>query len=498
MSHKFEAVLYAILFTFWCVRLYYKLYNKKTRRYILSMGILIVFWMIIRMCKGVIDNNFLERMCWYLYYLSLIFIPTIFYICVNDMTHKRKIIMYFISSILFLLVLTNDLHFIVFKFLNGIQDYDAYKHNIGYYLIAIWIFYLFGSSMIKLVIKRLKTKKDIKALLPLVVLIMSITYTVLYVINIGIIRDIDMSIMNSIFICLGIELMFYLDLIPNNKKYIKAFMNSNLNMITMSLDTKIIYNTKSFSKIPSFILKDIKNNKIKDIYVDKNIQYKVLTNNDSYVIFKNDLTIFNNFKKEVSNKQKQLLKLQNNIKKNEQSKRKLYEINLRRDVVAKIEKTLDEKRLEAKKLLNKKDITNEDYNKIKRIIIYSKKKSSIMISDLNDEKFNENSIKIILDELIKSMNSLNIDGLTIVKNKMIIDGNIMNIIYDVIYEILDNIKNSNVIIYISYDKYITIKINISNKFNIKDKLKLDKNIHIKQNIYSCDTELIIELGGEDK
>lgn len=43
MMDKFIPLLFAIVFTFWTVRLYYKLYETKTRRYILFIGILIIF-----------------------------------------------------------------------------------------------------------------------------------------------------------------------------------------------------------------------------------------------------------------------------------------------------------------------------------------------------------------------------------------------------------------------------------------------------------------------
>ena len=57
--NKFITLLFAVLFTMWTIRLYYKLYDKKTRRYILFIGILIIFWMIIRIIKGIIDFPFL-------------------------------------------------------------------------------------------------------------------------------------------------------------------------------------------------------------------------------------------------------------------------------------------------------------------------------------------------------------------------------------------------------------------------------------------------------
>ena len=88
MTHKFEALIYAIIFTLWTIRLYYKLYDKKIRRYILSIGILIVFWMLIRMTKGVVETTLLKRISWYLYYIPLIFIPSIFYICSKSLPNN--------------------------------------------------------------------------------------------------------------------------------------------------------------------------------------------------------------------------------------------------------------------------------------------------------------------------------------------------------------------------------------------------------------------------
>lgn len=167
MTHKFEALICAVLFTFWSVRLYYKLYDKKVRRYVISIGCLIVFWMIVRMTKGVVDSLLLERLCWYLYYIPLIMTPCIFYVCSSSITNaigkKKKFVIYFISFILIFLVLTNDFHEFVFKFPNGNSFFNDYKHYIGYYIISIWIFYLFGGGMIYLAKDRLKVKKDFRA-----------------------------------------------------------------------------------------------------------------------------------------------------------------------------------------------------------------------------------------------------------------------------------------------------------------------------------------------
>lgn len=500
--NKFITLLFAIFFTMWTIRLYYKLYDNKTRRYILFIGILIVFWMLIRIIRGVTIDINIERICWYLYYLPLIFIPTLFYVCSNSLLSKmnktRKIFIYLISSILLILVLTNDFHELVFKFNNGIYHND-YNHYVGYYLIFIWIFYLFGGSMIKLAINRLKIKKDLKVFLPLIVLLLGLIYTYLYILDVPYIRETNMSIVNSVLICLGIELAFYLDLIPNNKKYIQNFFNSNLDMAIISLDGKTKYTTCSFKVIPNFILDDIKNNKVKQIYQKKNIVYDIKENKDSYVILRKDLTNIFKLKEEMLKQQKELLKQQESMKLEEKTKRELYEIKIRKDTINRVEKKLEEKRLEAKKILMKDDIKRQDLEKVKRIIIYSKKKSMLIISEMNNEIYNEESIKILLNELIVGMSSLNIEGLVVVKNKMNIKGRIMSYLYDIVYELIENSKNNAVMIYVFSDNnMVNLKAVIGTNKKIKDKLKLDSNIKVKEKVYDTDTELIFTIKDSDK
>ena len=501
--NKFITLLFAILFTMWTIRLYYKLYDNKTRRYILFIGILIVFWMLIRIIRGVTIDINIKRICWYLYYLPLIFIPTLFYVCSNSLLSKmnktRKIFIYLISSILLILVLTNDFHELVFKFNNGIYFHNDYNHYVGYYLIFIWIFYLFGGGMIKLAINRLKIKKDLKVFLPLIVLLLGLIYTYLYILDVPYIRETNMSIVNSVLICLGIELAFYLDLIPNNREYIQKFSNSNLDMAIISLDGKTKYTTCSFKVIPNFILDDIKSNKVKQTYQKKHIVYDIKKNKDSYVILRKDLTNIFKLKEEMLKQQKELLKQQESMKLEEKTKRELYEIKIRKDTINRVEKKLEEKRLEAKKILMKDDIKREDLEKVKRIIIYCKKKSMLIISEMNNEIYNEESIKILLNELIVGMSSLNIEGLVVVKNKMNIKGRIMSYLYDIVYELIENSKNNAVMIYVFSDNnMVNLKAVIGTNKKIKDKLKLDSNIKVKEKVYDTDTELIFTIKDSDK
>lgn len=105
--NRFITLLFAVLFTFWTIRLYYKLYDKKTRRYILIIGLLIIFWMLIRIIKSIVEVSFIERICCYLYYLPLIFIPTLYYISSSSLLGKMsKKEDSYIYSFFFIIIIT--------------------------------------------------------------------------------------------------------------------------------------------------------------------------------------------------------------------------------------------------------------------------------------------------------------------------------------------------------------------------------------------------------
>ena len=226
--------------------------------------------------------------------------------------------------------------------------------------------------------------------------------------------------------------------------------------------------------------------------VKAELTHETNTNNN----LKKDMTELYKLKSDVTNRQKKLLKLQKSIKLEESTKKELYEITLRKEVVEKIEKKLNEKILEAKSLLKKDEISDSDLEKIKRIIIYCKKKSSIMISELNNEVYNEENVRVILKELLASMN--NISGLVIVKNKMNITGSMMSLLYDLVYELIDNISNQTMMIYVSKENNtLIVKILISSLISIKEKLKLDSNIKVKESLCDTDTELLFTIKAGD-
>lgn len=495
MSHMQESLIFLVVFTFWLIRLYYKLYDKKIRFYVLVIGILIIFWMVISLIKGLLYSTNQARFCWYLYYISLIFAPSYFYICVcsfsKNISRRNKIITYTISSILLCLVLTNDFHQFVFKFPNGFSDYDNYKHYIGYYIICFHIFYLYFSGMFSLAINQFKSKKHLRAFLPLLLLVIGFMYTIFYVMNVPFFRESNLSVILSMLICLGIELILFLGLIPNNSKYKKTFINSSLDMLIISLDSYNFYGTKSFGKVPLYIENDIKNDSVKNIYKRNNVIYDVIFNKDSYVVFKRDITIFNNLKKKTKSRQRKLLAINSKLKNENEIKRELDEIKLRKEIVLKLEQSMYEKKKEALTILDRDNLKKEDLEYIKVLISYCKRKSSLIISELNYDLYSSLEIKMLILELFIDFK---INGEVIVKN-MCISSYDISVIYDVVFEVLKKCENTNIILFVSLENN-NIKLRFMMDKNI-DTNELLRKISFKKYSYKKDLELVYSFKRSD-
>ena len=50
---------------------------------------MLVFWIIVRIVKSVINED-ITNLLWYLYYLPMIFIPTLYYLCSKKILENQK------------------------------------------------------------------------------------------------------------------------------------------------------------------------------------------------------------------------------------------------------------------------------------------------------------------------------------------------------------------------------------------------------------------------
>lgn len=140
------------LYIAWGISVRMRILQKQTRRYLTGMVFLMIFWFLIRTVKyfyiSATDYPVTVRYLWYLYYLPMMFIPLLAVFIAMSAGREEDyrisgpaMLPFILTAVLFLLVMTNDLHQLVFIFPSDAvvwTDFD-YGYGVGYYFVAVWL-----------------------------------------------------------------------------------------------------------------------------------------------------------------------------------------------------------------------------------------------------------------------------------------------------------------------------------------------------------------------
>lgn len=497
MTQTQQTVLALAIYTIWLILLYIRIFDKTLKKYVLSIGVLLVFWMAIRMVKRY-TTGYVTEILWYLYYIPLLMIPTFYYNCssylINSKNKKRRIIAIIISIILFLLVITNSLHNIVFKIKSNINDYN---HNIGYFIIVAWILCLIVVAIINL-IKSSKNKGYKNIILISITILIGIIYTILYIKNIPVIRKTNMSVIIGTLFCVGLEMMLDFKLIPNNFRYKKIFKNSNLPLEIVSQDGKTRIVTNHSINLKENIINDIKNNKVKSIYKDNNIIKNVNVINGGYSIEEKDYSKINEYEEKLKSKQQELIEQETILQKQRKIATEIYETKLKGEIIELLDKKIEQKRNLINELIKEMKITDIDKMKnIKLLLNYCKRMSNLVISSYNKEKYDNKRLEVIINEMLIEAQSLGINGVLKTNNFEISSGETANI-YEIIFETIMKFRTTNFILYIQVNNsYTEIKYLFDGKHkNFKkeiEKLQLERILEIEQIVDEDGTTIKLKI-----
>ena len=497
MTQTQQTVLALAIYTIWLTLLYIRIFDKTLKKYVLSIGVLLAFWMVVRILKPYTTGRVTE-IFWYLYYIPLLMIPTCYYNCssylINSKNKKRRIATIVISTILFLLVITNSLHNFVFKIKSNIDDYT---HNIGYFVVAVWILVLIVVAIVNL-IKSSKNKGYKNIISISAVILVGIIYTVLYVKNVPVVRHTNMSVIIGALFCVGLEMMFDFKLIPNNFRYNKIFKNSSLPLEIVSQDGKTRIATNHSINLKENIINDIKDNKVKNTYKDNNIVKNVKTISGGYSIEEKDYSKINEYEEKLKLIQQELIEQEKILQKQRKIATEIYETKLKGEIIELLDEKIEQKRNLIDELIKEMKITDIDKMKnIKLLINYCKRMSSLVISSYNKEKYNNKRLEIIINELLIEAQAIGINGILKTNNFEITSGETANI-YEVVFETIMKFRATNFILYIQVNNsYIEIKYLFDSKqksFKKEiEKLQLERIVEIEQVIEENETTIKLKM-----
>ena len=236
-----RAALYLLLFSLWGYSLDRRIIQPQTLHCLRLTAALMLLWLILRTLKyEFVTDLTVARYIWYLYYLPMLFIPLLgVYIALSlGKSEKFRLTgrigaLAIIPAVLFLLVITNDLHQQMFAFSSGVPgEPDNYSYSYGpvYFCYLGWTVTCMFFSLILLLKKSRIPGSGKRKLAPFVIGCATVLYGILYLSGLPAVRWWfgDMNVMFCLLFAAIYESCIRCRMIQSNTGYVELFEATTL------------------------------------------------------------------------------------------------------------------------------------------------------------------------------------------------------------------------------------------------------------------------------
>ena len=236
LADQCRTSIYLGIYCAWVIYLNKHIVHKRMRQCLTAIGCLMVFWFFLRTIKyHVFQDPLSEHICWYLYYLPMLLIPTLGLNAAllleekeNAKIRKNHVLLLFFAAVLIICVFTNDLHQQVFRFyLKPPYSDNSYGYGFIFLIIQIWIIFCL-SAMDVILVSRSKTSGKKRFWLPVIPGIVLLGWNIGNILRLPFLSAIAGDL--TAICCLCIAAIFQgcilCGLIPTNSRYFELFQST--------------------------------------------------------------------------------------------------------------------------------------------------------------------------------------------------------------------------------------------------------------------------------
>ena len=236
LADQCRTSIYLGIYCAWVIYLNKHIVHKRMRQCLTAIGCLMVFWFFLRTIKyHVFQDPLSEHICWYLYYLPMLLIPTLGLNAAllleekeNAKIRKNHVLLLFFAAVLIICVFTNDLHQQVFRFyLKPPYSDNSYGYGFIFLIIQIWIIFCL-SAMDVILVRRSKISGKKRFWLPVIPGIVLLGWNIGNILRLPFLSAIAGDL--TAICCLCIAAIFQgcilCGLIPTNSRYFELFQST--------------------------------------------------------------------------------------------------------------------------------------------------------------------------------------------------------------------------------------------------------------------------------
>lgn len=296
-----QTVIYTGLVAFWGFSVHRRIVQPQIRRMLVGTHFFLLFWFLLRAVKYYVLPYFentenVHRYLWYMYYLPMLVLSALVLMIAFSLRKpesyrfpKKAIAMLFsVAAVLFICVITNDLHRLVFIFPdNGEVFSDAeYSYGFLYYIYLVWnVGCLFVAFAVTIKKCRLPGGKKI-LWLPIVPIVLWIVYGIMYITNNVFYVD-DITVVYGFLLITAFELFIAVGLIPSNLHYVELFRASDISVAVTDRLFNTVYSTdKAVQQEKEALQNAVENSSV----TENGMRLSAYSINGGYAFYEEDVT----------------------------------------------------------------------------------------------------------------------------------------------------------------------------------------------------------------
>lgn len=265
-----RSAIYLGLYTAWGISVRRRIIQAQVRRYLTAITALMIFWFLVRTVKYHFVPAFfppaVSRYLWYLYYLPIIFIPLLAVFVAmalgkpeNYRLPRWTALFYIPAALLFLLVMTNDLHQLVFVFPADatVWESEHYQYSVGYWAVLCCVGICVLTALVTMLLKCRVPRRRTVLLRPVFPVLTIVLYGILYISGAPWLMVIagDMTAVYCLLLAATLESCIQCGLIQSNSHYRELFDASTVGAQITDENYRVLLSSSTAQPVPKALLR---------------------------------------------------------------------------------------------------------------------------------------------------------------------------------------------------------------------------------------------------
>lgn len=463
IEYTMSALISMTLFVFWIGSCQMRSMQKSVSFSLFIIGICMILWMGVRFIKWqVLTISLMNRYLWYSYYIFMLSMSNFFLFMstsINDLSDRivfprwfKALLLY--EMILLLLIFTNDIHQWVFSF-DLTSDFweKNYSYNWGYYLVYFSFFLSLFIGIVALSLRVWKSPKRVRILMPIVVLILMIIYSILYIKRVPWAFYGDLSLMTCLFTLSFGETAMRTGLIQLNTKYVTLFDNSSLSMSIVASDGEVAYSSNSGEEIPPDFMEQVLDTRdplIIEMSEDILLHSDPITGGN--VVWKEDISEIHELQKKVAESVKRIKRTNEILEKRSMIQAKQEAVHAKAMLHSQLNQEIGDKLSKLDSLANELKVIEQqgDHQRYERVLaqisltaIYIKRRCNLLFY-VEQKYMSADAIVTYISEILEFAKHVGIESAPILGLKDELETQSSILLYDFCFSILEFLMNNQV------------------------------------------------------